>query len=155
MGDGYHLVLGVSGAPCEPGGSLTPDLTPEERRLLANIPETELAELAAELSIAVPGRIDSTSLAARCIVALAQLARTEGLPFSRYDRADLEALSSIELRALAELCGYPSSVDGMLKSGGKVYKSWSRTRPRSPIALLLPTFLTPLARYAAAQARSE
>jgi len=134
---------------------LTPDLTPDERRLLSNIPEIDLAELAAELSIAVPGRIDAANLAARCIVALAQLARTEGLPFSRFDRTDLEALSAVELRALADLCGYPATIDGMLKTGGKVYKSWSRSRPRSPIALLLPSFLAPLARYAALQAGSD
>ena len=132
-----------------------PALTPEERLLVTNIPEVELAELAAELSIAVPDRIDPPALAARCIVAMAQLARTEGLPFSRYDRADLESLDPGQLRALADLCGYPPTIDGMLKSGGKVYKSWRRSRPRSPIALLLPSLISPLARFAASQSLSD
>ena len=134
---------------------MTPTLTHSERQLLGNIPESELAELAAELSIAVPDRIDGPTLAAQCIVALAQLARTEGLPLSRYDAPDLEALTPEELHALAELCGYPSDLQGMLKAGGKIYKSWRRSRPRSPIALFLPLFLAPLARYAAAQSRSD
>jgi hypothetical protein len=148
----------VLGALCvrpHVGESLIPDLTPEERILLSNIPESDLAELAAELSIVVPDRIDPATLASQCIVCLAQLARSEGLPFSQYDRADLEALSPDELRALAELCGFPSTVDGMLKIGGKVYRTWRRNRPRSPIALLLPSFLVPLARYASAQALSD
>ncbi len=135
--------------------SLTPEFTVHERQLLANIPEIDLAEMAAELSIAVPSRIDRVSLGARCVVALAQMARTEGLPFSRFDRGDLEELSPEELTALANLCGYPPSIDGMLKGGKRIYKNWQRTRPRSPIALLLPTFLAPLARYAVAQGRED
>ena len=134
---------------------MTPELTPTERQILGNIPESELAELAAELSIAVPDRIDGPTLATQCIVALAQLARTEGLPLSRYDQADLEDLDPNELQALAELCGFPTDIPGMLKSGSKVYKTWRRSRPRSPIALLLPSFLAPLARYAAAQAHID
>ena len=134
---------------------MVPALTPEERQLVSNIPDSDLAELAAELSIAVPSEIDPPSLAARCIVAIAQLARTEGLPFSRYDRADLESLDPAHLRALAELCGYPPTVNGMLKNGGKVYKSWRRNRPRSPIALLLPSLIPPLARYAAQQSVAD
>ena len=135
--------------------NLTPEFTAHERRLLANIPEIDLAEMAAELSIAVPLQIDRVSLGAKCLVALAQMARTEGLPFSRFDRGDLEELSPSELKALANLCGYPPSINGMLKAGKKVYKIWQRNRPRSPIALLLPTFLTPLARFAASQDPSE
>ena len=108
---------------------MKPLLTPTERQILGQIPEADLASLAAELSIAVPDRIDGASLAVDCIVSLAQLARTEGLPLSQYDRDDLEAMAIEERQALAELCGYPSDIPGMLKAGGKVYKIWRRSRP--------------------------
>ena len=134
---------------------MKPTLTPGERQILGQIPESDLASLAAELSIAVPDQIDGASLAVECIVSLAQLARTEGLPLSKFDRDDLEYMTVAERTALAELCGYPDDVSGMIKAGTKVYKNWRRTRPRSPIALMLPVFLPPLARFAAAQSSAD
>ena len=122
--------------------------TPAESAILRNIPEPDLVGLAAELDIAVPEQIEREPLVARIILNLDLLARREGLPLSDYDEDDLAALDPTHMRALAELCGAQPSVAGLLKAGRKVYKSYLKHRPHSPIAMLLPTLLAPLARYA-------
>ena len=124
-------------------------LTPAELTLCENLPEDNLIELAAELDMLIPERISRPALLSQSIVAIADLASREGLPFSRYDRDDLEALPTSHLRALARLCGSrKETVDGVLKGGQKVYKMYSRQRPQSPVAMMLPMLLAPLARYA-------
>jgi hypothetical protein len=129
-------------------------LTPAELALCENLPEDNLIELAAELNLLIPERISRSELLASAITRIAELARQEGLPFSRYDRDDLEALPGEHLRALALLCGSRPTVDGLLKGGQKVYKTYTRQRPQSPVAMMLPMLLTPLARYAAEHAQS-
>ncbi len=131
--------------------SLTPEepLTPEEKALVGRIPLSELAALAAELDIVLPEVVEPEDLVVRCIQALADIAAAEGLPFSRFDREDLERLPPEELTALALHCGAPATVEGLLKAGGRVYKRYRRKRPGSQVALLLPTLLAPLARHIA------
>lgn len=124
-------------------------LSPEETRMLANIPEADLIDLAAELDMAVPEEIQRVSLLEEIIERVAQLGRREGLPLSDYDRDDLEALPQQHQRALADLMGAPANIAGMLKSGKKVYKTYRKTKPNSQVALLLPMLLAPLARFAA------
>ncbi len=124
-------------------------LFPEEIRILANIPEGDLIDLAAELDVAVPEQIDRVALTVTILERLAALGKQEGLPLSDYDRDDLEALPEEHRRALATLLGVPADVSGMLKAGKKVYRVYRKTRPRSPVALLLPMLLGPLARFAA------
>lgn len=122
-------------------------LTPDELALFANVPETDLVELAAELDLAVPEVIDRKQLLEKAVVALAQVGRTRGLPLSPYDREDLEALPGDHLRALAALCGAPPTVDGLLKSGKRSYKHY-KNAVLSPIPMMVPMLLGPLARYA-------
>jgi hypothetical protein len=76
--------------------------------------------------------------------------RDEGLPFSKYDRDDLEALPASDRASLARLQGLKSSasVSAMVKAGQKVYKTYVKTRPGNPVALLLPTLLPVIARVA-------
>ena len=124
-------------------------LSPEERLYLANIPEGDLIDLAAELDIAVPEEILRVRLTEEILERLADLGEREGLPFSAYDRDDLEDLPVVHRQALATLLGMPSDVDGMLKAGKKVYRTYRKTRPRSQVALLLPVLLAPLARFVA------
>lgn len=121
---------------------------PTEIAMLRNVPEDDLVALAAELDIAVPAAVQREQLVAAAVVALAQLARREGLPLSDYDRDDLEALPASQLRALASLCGVDPSVDALLKSGARVYKVYRRRKPGSQVALLLPMLLPALARHA-------
>lgn len=123
-------------------------LTTEELALLRNIPEGDLVELAAELDMAVPEVIVVGELLEKVVVALTQLARREGLPFSAYDKADLEALPPEHFRALASACGSSTELRRFLKAGQKVYKTYTKTRPKSQIPLLLPMFLPAVARHA-------
>lgn len=119
-----------------------------ESQLIRNVPEGDLVDLAVELDLPVPERIERDALVGAAIEGIAQLARREGLPFSAYDQDDLAALPPDHLSALADLVGAQPSVAGILKSGRKVYKSYRKTRPNSPVALMLPMLLRPLARYA-------
>ena len=124
-------------------------LTEEEQLMIANCPEDDLVSLASELNLIIPERIGRMELAAEAIVAFAKLAKTEGLPFSRYSREDLNELAPHQREALARLCGASSSVDGMIKHGEKVFKKkYRRHRPNSQILMMLPALLIPLARYA-------
>ena len=119
-----------------------------ERSMLANMPENEIVELAADLSVSVPASIDREALMETVIVELARHVRVHGLPLSRWDEDDLTALSPDELRGLARLVDVPASVPDLLKAGKRAYKNYTRMRANSPIALMIPTLLAPLARYA-------
>ena len=124
-------------------------LSLEETQALANIPEGDLIDLAAELDIAVPLEIQRVSLTEEILERIAELGEREGLPFSTYDREDLEDLPLAHRKALATLLGTSEDVSDLLKAGKKVYKTYRKTRPRSQIALLLPMLLRPLARFLA------
>lgn len=119
---------------------------PAEQAVLNNIPEGDLVDLVAELDVAVPAVIVRDELLVLALDRISQRARAEGLPFSKWDREDLEALPAPHLRALAQACGTSGSVDALMKSGAKVYKRYQKDRPGSPVALLLPVLLAPLAR---------
>jgi len=127
---------------------VTPTFTPEEMSMFRQIPEGDLVELACELDMAVPEVVNRRELLDHIVVALTQLARREGLPFSSYDRDDLEALPPDHFRALASACGVTPDMKAFLKAGQKVYKGYRKTRANSPIPLLLPTFLPAVARHA-------
>ncbi len=128
--------------------------TPQEREMLGNMPESDIIELAAELGVSVPAVVRREELMERVVHELACHVRAHGLPLSQYDAEDVQALSPIELRALADLAGVPATVDDLLKAGKKVYKSYTNKKATSPIPLMVPTLLAPLARYAASQERS-
>lgn len=122
--------------------------TPAERAMLNNFPESELVELAAELGVTVPAVIRRHELMAQVLHELARHVRVHGLPLSHYDREDLCALSPEELAALAGLVGVAPRVNDLLKAGKKAYRSYTRRTATSPIALMVPALLAPLARYA-------
>lgn len=123
--------------------------TASERTMLANMPENDIVELAAELSVSVPETIQREELMQRVIVELARHVRVHGLPLSRYDADDLEALSPVELAGLARLVGVSASVPELLKAGKRAYKAYRNRKATSPIPLMVPTLLASLARYAA------
>ncbi len=122
-------------------------LTEEEYALVAGLPEEDLVDLAAELSITVDESIDHRSLLSRCVVEIANLAGTEGLPFSEYDRHDITDLPDTYRRALAARLGVKNDVKAILKSGRKIYKLYNRDRKRSQVPLVLPSILLPLCRH--------
>jgi hypothetical protein len=101
----------------------------------------------------VPEEIDLSGLLSACIRNLASLAKAEGLPFSHYDREDLENLTDVQRGAIARLNGVDTKLDSkqqidrLLKTGKKNYKVYKKTRPSSQIPMYLPMLLTPLARY--------
>ncbi len=132
-------------------------LTPHELSMFQNAPEDELVDLAIDLDVPVPAEINLGGLLDAVVRNLADLAQREGLPFSPYDKEDLEGLAEHELRAIAELNGVDSSGDGakqiqgLMKTGKKVYKVYKKTRPKSQIPMYLPMLLPALARYLVAQ----
>lgn len=127
----------------------TPTFTPQEAAALENLPHAELVDLAVELDLVVPARIERLALLGDVLVALAERARAQGLPLTAYDREDLEALPAAHRAALAALIGQSDNVDAILKAGLKVSKRYRSERPRSAVALMLPSLLAPLARWAA------
>lgn len=124
-------------------------LTEQELAPCLNLPEDNLVDLAAELDLMVPEKLSRPELLADAVARIAERARSEGLPFSKYDREDLAALPPDQLSALAALCSAPASVDGLIKSGRRVYKMYARQRPDSSVALTLPMLISAIARYAA------
>ena len=128
--------------------------TPAERAMLDNLPESELVELAAELGVTVPAVIRRHQLMDQVLHELACHVRIHGLPLSHYDEDDLRALAPAELAALAGLVGVTPRVNDLLKAGKKAYKTYTRRKATSPIPLMVPTLLAPLARYAQQQSQS-
>lgn len=120
-------------------------LTTSEAEQLGYVPVDDLVDLATELDMAPPAEIDRIGLLTECIPRLLDRGRDKGLPFSKYDEDDLVELPQEHRQALADALGWSSDVRSMLKAGAKVYKS---TSARSQVALLLPSLLKPLARYA-------
>ncbi len=124
-------------------------LTDQEYRLVESLPEEDLVDLAVELDIPVGEAIDRRSVLDLCVVGFGDLARREGLPFSDYDRDDLELLPAAHRAALARRLGVSDSVSAILKSGRKLYKVYRRSRERSQVPMVLPALLGPLCRHLA------
>lgn len=123
-------------------------LTDAEWSQLQDIPNTTLVDLAADLDLVVPSEIDKRTLMDQCVKAIVARGAREGLPFSKYDREDLEALPRDLLEAIAALQQTRPSVSAILAAGARVYKTYEQTRPDNPMALMLPSLLTPVARCA-------
>jgi len=131
---------------------MTALLTPEELSMFENAPEDDLVDLAIDLNVMIPDEIVRPQLLSACVRSLRDLAQSEGLPFSPYDKEDLTQLPQEELDAVARLCGvtpgqHPETVKRMLKHGKKVYKVYRKHRKRSQIPLYMPMLLAPLARF--------
>ena len=132
-------------------------LTPTELSMFRNAPEDELVDLAIDLDVPVPEEIDLSGLLDAVVRNLAGLGQREGLPYSDYDKDDLEALNANELRAIAKLNGVnpeataEEQVMALLKTGKKIYKIYRKTRPKSQIPMYLPMLLAALARHLVAQ----
>ena len=128
-------------------------LTPDELTMFAQAPEDELVDLAIDLDVPVPAEIDRAGLLSACVRNLADLGEREGLPFSDYDKDDLEELGDYELNAIAALNGIDGNLEKqkkvqlLLKKGKKIYKIWRKARPKSQIPIYLPMLLPALARY--------
>lgn len=121
-------------------------LTDHEWSLVEHLPELELVELAAELELIPPAEIDRRTLVVDCVLRIVEVGRSEGLPFSKYDRDDLEALAAEELAGIAAILGTRASVSAVLGAGQRTYKAWQKNRPNSQVALMLPLLLTAVAR---------
>jgi hypothetical protein len=127
---------------------LTFEFTAKEWEPLEGLPILEIVNLAADLDICAPAEIDRRALLAECVTAIVARARTEGLPFSKYDEHDLAGLTPSELAAVAQLQGVSPTVRAVMKRGLKVYRQYVKHRPDNPVALMLPMLLTAVARAA-------
>ncbi len=125
------------------------ELLPSDVQTISLLPETDLADLAVDLDLIPEAEIDRPALLLEILPRLLDLAAREGLPFSRWDQEDLEALPVHHRTALAEIIGWPPDPASMLKAGAKVYKTYRKLRTRSQIPLMLPLLLPVLARFAA------
>ena len=125
-------------------------LTDEEYEPLRGLPVESIVDLAAELEIVAGEEIDRRDLLERCVVAFVAHAQREGLPFSKYDADDLEALTQDDLVAIGRLQGLSGriTVRAVLKQGQRVYKTFQNRRGDHPIPLMLPMLLTAVARAA-------
>ena len=123
-------------------------LNPKELDICSRLPENILVELAVELDLVVPEHIEVHELLEMTIVRLATLARQEGLPFSEYDRDDLEALSDEHLVAICQLCQCKPSVKALIRAGRRVYRIYRKQRPGSQVPFMVPLLVGSLAQYA-------
>lgn len=129
------------------------ELTDEEYAPLAGLPVEGVVDLAAELDMVAPERIDRRELLGRCVEALVVHGQANGLPFSKYDREDLAELDAADLEAIGRLQGLRGrvTVAAVVKAGQKVYKTYSTKRIDHPIPLMLPMLLSAVARAARAR----
>ncbi|TVQ92699.1 MAG: hypothetical protein EA397_05960 [Deltaproteobacteria bacterium] len=126
--------------------------TAAERAMIDQIPSSELDELAAELEIVLPATVDRHDLLRRILPAMLERIAEEGLPLSRFNKTDLEELSSLELDALGHMAGHKGRVtpDALIRTCKKACRHYRRNRPRSTMVLILPLLLAPLVRAASA-----
>lgn len=131
------------------------NLTDTEWAFLQNVPESDLIDLAVDLDMLAPEKVDGRALIDQCLPYLLERFEREGLPLSKYDRDDLEALASRERDAIARLLGLAggASVAQILRQGQRVYKTYLKERPGNAVALLVPTLLPVIARLAADRPR--
>jgi len=102
-------------------------LNATEMAMLDNLPEDNIIELAAELDLLIPESIQRADLLARAVQGILARAMEEGLPFSKYDRDDLEQLPPAHLKALAE-CARPAHPPSMDCSSEAVRSTRCTTR---------------------------
>lgn len=121
-------------------------LTDREWQMVQHLPEMELVALAAELELIPPAEINRRTLVVQCVLRLVEVGRRDGLPLSKYDREDLEALDAAEVQALAALLGTRPNVPALMSAGQRTYKALMKVRPNSQVAMMLPTLLTAVAR---------
>jgi hypothetical protein len=126
------------------------DLQPDERDIIDQIPSSDVEELAAELDLLLDATYDRDDVFDRCVTALLERAVAEGLPFTKYDVDDLAELPAPDLQALGVVLGVNGRVDAaaVVRQSARAVKLYQKSRPRSAVALLLPTLLRPLARAA-------
>ena len=103
-------------------------LNDSEYSIVALLPHADLADLAVELDVIPEAEIKPRDLLSNLVPRLLELASVEGLPLSKWDRDDLEALPDDHRAALARTIGCGSDVAAMLKAGKKVYKSYQKER---------------------------
>ncbi len=125
-------------------------LTDDEYTPLEALPIDQIVDLAAELDLVTPSTIDRRALLERCVLALVDHGKRNGLPFSKYDIPDLNDLASADLEALGRLQGITGKVTvrEVVRVGQKVYKTYATRRTDHPIPLMLPMLLTAVARAA-------
>jgi hypothetical protein len=130
---------------------MTFSLQPDEWTLLENVAREDLIQFVADLDVIIPaGEIDRRALFELAIPKVVARIRAEGIPLTKYDREDLEALSTDELGALCTLAGVRRpTVSGLMKAGVKVYKTRQKVKQGSdPYAFMIPMLLAPVIRCA-------
>jgi hypothetical protein len=123
-------------------------LTDLETQGLDYLPDKDLADWAVELDLMPAEEIDRHGLLEELVPRLMDVARREGLPFSKYDALDLDELPDAHRRALARAMGWKEDTRAMVRAGEKIWKVYRKNRPGSAIPLMLPLLLKPLARFA-------
>lgn len=130
---------------------MTFSLRQDEWALLERVPREDLIQFVAELDMIIPaGEIDRRALFELAVPKVVARVREEGIPLTKYDREDLEALAPNELTALCTLVGVRRpSVSGLMKAGAKAYKSRQKVKQGSdPYAYMIPILLTSVIRCA-------
>lgn len=131
------------------GDLMTFALRDSEWELLSSVPVDDLVGLAAELDILVPAEVNARQLIDLCVPRMVERARKDGLPFSKYDREDIEALSKEQVQALHKMLGLwgRASASSILRAGGRAYKARKRIKPgHDPYAYMIPVLLNPIVR---------
>ncbi len=128
------------------------ELTHAEWKLLSSLPTNDLVQLAGELNILIPSYINRKSLLGRCVPLIVERGRKMGgLPLSKYDKDDVEALNREQLAALAALQGIRGrpTVAAVLRVGARVHKaSQKASMGNDPVAYMVPILLGPIVRHA-------
>jgi len=130
---------------------MTFSLEDPEYALVQNVPAEDLISLAADLDMIPPAEIDRRALIEACVPRMLARARKDGgIPLSKYDAQDVEALSPDQLAVLATLQGTRTSARAVLRAGARIYRIREKNRMTrtDPYAYFIPLLLVPLLRLA-------
>jgi hypothetical protein len=123
-------------------------ITESEWAVLQNMPEVDLVDLAIELDLRIPAKLDHRQLWDESLEAIVALVQLHGLPLTKFNVSDLEDLKEIERTAIAKLSGLKedASISAIIKAGLKAQKRFKRKRNITYLTIAIPLLLSAVAR---------
>ena len=123
-------------------------ITESEWAVLQNMPELDLVELAIELDLRVPAKIDHRALWDQSLNVIVEFVRQHGVPLTKFNVSDLEELKEIERTAIAQLLGLKEGapISAIIRAGVRVQKRLKRKQNITYLTIAIPLLLSAIAR---------
>jgi len=128
--------------------SLPFQFTEPEWTAIRSLPVDDVIQLATHLDLAPPEDIDKRQVLERCIPRLVDRLQRDGIPLTKYDTEDIQALTEPQRRAMGRLLGLRGtpSARSILRSGVKVTRAYQKQVLNDTIPYMTPILLGPIIR---------